>query len=975
MTDVQNVIQVLEQSLTPQYAKEAGTLLKSMEAQQGFAITLLHVIANNNVALPVRLAGALYFKNLIKRKWINENGEYQIPLEDVNMIKAEIVSLMITLPDSLQIQIGEAISLIAESEFPDMWSGLIDELISKLTLDDLQVNKGVLKVAHSIFKRWRPLFRSDELFLEIKMVLDKFAVPFLEMLKNIDIMIDASVQDASKLKLLFENLLVLIKIYYDLNCQDIPEFFEDNIQIGMTILFKYLKFHSPLLEDESEDDETDLVIQVKVNICELIQLYTTRYEDEFKKFIEPSIQIVWDLLNNTSTQPKNDILVSKSLQYMTCVVNLPNFKHLFANEDSIKQITEKIILPNIKLRESDLEMFEDDPIEYTRRDLEGSDIDSRRRSATEFLKSLKEADETLVTNIIMNYINYYIGVYNEDPTNNWKFKDIAIYLFCSIASKGSITSSAGITSTNLLVDVIKFFGEFIYPDLVGNVASPILKVDSIKYIYIFRNQLTKEQLIETLPLLTTNFSDINYVVYTYTSITIEKIFSLRNPMNHQELLFKKSDFSPEVLNNLLISLFKLITNLGTTPEKLSENEFLMKCIMRILLISEDALSNSITSVLQELIKIVDAISKNPSNPKFSHYTFECICIILRNYQSNIPHFFETLKGTLFNILGQDIQEFIPYSFQILAYIIENYPKTAAIPPEYEQLVKPLCSPQVWEFKGNIPAVKRLLSSIVRYNPGHFNSTEYITPVLGVFQKLVSSKIHDTLGFELLENILIFIDINFIQNFLNEIFIILLTRLKNFKTDKFVKRFIVFLCKISCLQINNNNIPNPLNRNNWSSNRLVAIFESIQGGLFEQILTNFVLMMINQFNNITDKKLLVLGLTNIVADNTHVLSAEAMNKTMREVVLLLNSTSIQNYKAADDNYEMLLEIDNEDLSFGSSFNKLNIIQLKPLDPIDFVKDKASLVVLFKENASKIQPIVDQLKTTDQECFQVLNSLGL
>lgn len=975
MTEVQNVVQVLEQSLTPQYAKDAGNLLKSMESQKGFAITLLHVVANNAVALSVRLAGALYFKNLVKRKWINENGEYQIPIEDVNMIKTEIISLMITLPDSLQIQIGESISLIAESEFPDLWSGLIDELISKLTLDDLQVNKGVLKVAHSIFKRWRPLFRSDELFLEIKMVLDKFATPFIEMLKNVDMMVDANLQDASKLKLLFENLLVLVKIYYDLNCQDIPEFFEDNIQVGMNILFKYLKFHSSLLEDDSEDDEMDLVILVKINICELIQLYTTRYEDEFKKFIEPSIQIVWDLLNNISAQQKNDILVSKSLQYMTCVVNLPNFKHLFANEESIKQITEKIILPNITLRESDLEMFEDDPIEYTRRDLEGSDIDSRRRSATEFLKSLKEADETLVTNIIMTYINYYISVYNEDPANNWKFKDIAIYLFCSIASKGSITSSAGITSTNILVDVIKFFGEFIYPDLVGNVASPILKVDSIKYVYIFRNQLTKEQLIETLPLLTTNFSDINYVVYTYTSITIEKIFSLRNPMDHQKLLFKKSDFSVDVLNNLLVSLFKLIFNLGTTPEKLSENEFLMKCIMRILLISEDTLGNSIISVLQELIKIVEIIAKNPSNPKFSHYSFECICIILKNYPTNMAHFFETLKGTMFSILGQDIQEFIPYSFQILAYILENYPKSETVPVEYEQLVKPLCSPQVWEYKGNIPAVKRLLSSIVRYNPGYFSTAENITPVLGVFQKLVSSKLHDTLGFELLENILIFVDINYLQNFLNEVFIILLTRLKNFKTDKFVKRFVVFLCKMSCLQINNNNIPNPLNKNGWNSSRIVSIFESIQSGLFEQLLSNFVLAMVSQFNNITDKKLLVLGLTNIVVDNYQVLSGDVVNSTMREVILLLNSTSIQNYKTVDDNYEMLMEIDNDDLAFGSNFNKLNIIQVKALDPIDFITFKNALLVAFRESVSKIGPVINQLKSSDQECFQILSSLEL
>jgi exportin-2 (importin alpha re-exporter) len=973
MADLQGVAQVLEQSLNPNYAKDAENVLKSMETQTGFPITLLHVVANNNVQASIRLAGALYFKNLVKRKWINENGEYQISMQDVEMIKSEIISLMILLPDSLQIQIGEAISLIAESEFPNLWGSLIDELVSKLTLNDLIVNKGVLKVAHSIFKRWRPLFRSDELFTEIKMVLDKFAVPFLEMLKNIDLLIDSNLQDSSKLKILFENLLLLVKIYYDLNCQDIPEFFEDNIDQGINILLKYLKFRSSLLEDANEDDEMDLVIQVKINICELIQLYTTRYEEEFKKYIELSIQIVWDLLNNISIQPKNDILVSKALKFMTCVVSSPNFKQLFNNEDSIKQITEKIILPNIKLRESDLEMFEDDPIEFTRRDLEGSDVDSRRRSANEFLRSLKESNETLITNIMMSYINHYLITYSESPTNNWKYKDIAIYLFCSIASKGSITSSTGISSTNLLVDVIKFFGEYIYPDLIGNVSNPILKVDSIKYIYIFRNQLTKEQLLETLPLLTSNFNDNSYVVYTYTSITIEKILSLRNPMNHQELLFNKTDLSNEVLNNLLMNLFKLIFKMGTTPEKLSENEFLMKCIMRILLISEDLLNNTIIEILQELIKIIEIISKNPSNPRFSHYSFESICIILKNYQNNIKTFFEILKNPLFSILGQDIQEFIPYSFQILSYILEIYPINDELPIEYEQLIKPLCSPQVWEFKGNIPAVKRLLSAIIKFKPTLFSNNENITPILGIYQKLISSKVNDTLGFEFLENILINFEINNLTPFLNEIFIILLTRLKNFKTDKFVKRFIIFISKLSSLELNIE-----LNKNKWTSTVIIGIFEQIQNGLFEQILNNFILPMINKFNNLTDKKILVVGLTNLVVENYQTLNNDAIIKIFNELLKLLSSESIKNYKSIDENLEIMLEIDNDELTFGSSFNQLNIIQLRPLDPIsNNIKDKNQLVDFFK---LKIQSIDNQflfqiIQQLEPECKVIINSLGM
>ena len=57
------------------------------------------------------------------------------------------------------------------------------DLVSRLTADNPTVNNGVLQVAHSIFKRWRPLYRSDELFTEINHVLGKFGNPFLALLE------------------------------------------------------------------------------------------------------------------------------------------------------------------------------------------------------------------------------------------------------------------------------------------------------------------------------------------------------------------------------------------------------------------------------------------------------------------------------------------------------------------------------------------------------------------------------------------------------------------------------------------------------------------------------------------------------------------------------------------------------------------------------------------------------------------------
>ena len=100
------------------------------------------------------------------------------------------------------------------------------------------------------------------------------------------------------------------------------------------------------------------------------------------------------------------------------------------------------------LRESDMELFEDEPIEFIRRDLEGSDNDTRRRAATDFLRTLSQQIEEQVTSVVSQYIDHYLAEYAKDPSGNWKSKDTAIYLFSSIAAKGVVTAAKGVQTTN-----------------------------------------------------------------------------------------------------------------------------------------------------------------------------------------------------------------------------------------------------------------------------------------------------------------------------------------------------------------------------------------------------------------------------------------------------------------------------------------------------------------------------------------------
>lgn len=139
-------------------------------------------------------------------------------------------------------------------------------------------------------------------------------------------------------------------------------------------------------------------------------------------------------------------------------------------------------------READEELFEDNPEEYIRKDIEGSDIDTRRRSACDLVRGLCKFYEQLVTNIFSQYVNVMLQQYSQNPKENWKSKDAAIYIVTSLAAKKS-TAKHGTTETNQLVNLVDFFRSQIAPDLASpNIDEhPVLKADAIKYMITFRN--------------------------------------------------------------------------------------------------------------------------------------------------------------------------------------------------------------------------------------------------------------------------------------------------------------------------------------------------------------------------------------------------------------------------------------------------------------------------------------------------------
>lgn len=63
------------------------------------------------------------------------DGNYKIPLDEVQTIKGRLIGLMIASPANIQSQLGEAVSIIADSDFWERWDTLTHVTICQCELD------------------------------------------------------------------------------------------------------------------------------------------------------------------------------------------------------------------------------------------------------------------------------------------------------------------------------------------------------------------------------------------------------------------------------------------------------------------------------------------------------------------------------------------------------------------------------------------------------------------------------------------------------------------------------------------------------------------------------------------------------------------------------------------------------------------------------------------------------------------------
>jgi len=102
-------------------------------------------------------------------------------------------------------------------------------------------------------------------------------------------------------------------------------------------------------------------------------------------------------------------------------------------------------------------------------------------------------------------------------------------------------------------------------------------------------------------------------------------------------------------------------------------------------------------------------------------------------------------------------EFMPYVFQLFAALLEARPD-GPLSDYYKGLIGPVLTPQLWESRGNVPALSRLLSSMIPRAAADIVANGQLEQILGIFQNLLASKKTELFSFDILETVVTSFDV-------------------------------------------------------------------------------------------------------------------------------------------------------------------------------------------------------------------------
>ena len=771
----------------------------------------LSQIVSTDSPVELRQAAAVNFKNYVKFHWVpKEDGDggaaappAAIPDPEKAQVRGLITGLMLAAPPIVRAQLAEALALIGATDFPGRWPELLPDLITRLETGPPHAVHGVLETANAIYKRYRGTFMTPSLSAE----LDYSQALVRPLLAALEGALDRARGAAAVLAsapgeaeavaaatLALSTARLAVRVFFSLNSPGLTEDFEAALPAWMAALHAALTLPPPPGTAPADPDAEAPTDALRRAVCEAATLFLEVNEDEFAPFLPPFARDVWALLVGLAPSPGCDGLAMAATRFLTGVAKSVH-SSLFGAEGALAQVCGSVVLPALRLRPEAEELFEFNYVEYIRRDAEGGDADTRRRAATELVRALAARFPEAVTAELSGLVGGLLATAGAGGPDGWRAKDCAVYLVSALAARAR-TSGGGVAGTTALVDVPDFFGRQVAPELharatalgagaaapplppgatpcpAGTIGPDLLAADALRFATLFRATLPTPALLALLPPAIACLGAPANVLHSYAALFVDRLLSSRVPAAGAAAggaagalapagaqpppgtpRVTPADLAPH-LAPLLDALFAALD----LPDS-GENEYLMRAIVRVLSAAGGpAIVPAAPTVLARLAALLGRAAANPGHPGFTHALFEAVaCLVAQASPAGEPAL-AALEAALFPaltvILRDDVEDFHPYTFQVLAQLAEARPAVpgggggapggppSPLPPAYLSLLGPLLAPAFWERPANVPSLARFLRALLLRAGGAVVAGGQLEAVLGVLQKLVSTRAAD-----------------------------------------------------------------------------------------------------------------------------------------------------------------------------------------------------------------------------------------
>jgi exportin-2 (importin alpha re-exporter) len=382
-------------------------------------------------------------------------------------------------------------------------------------------------------------------------------------------------------------LKLLLRIFYQLNFQDLHPKFEDNLKEWMSIhqhVFQ-LQIDLKLLGGQ------DLILfKCKGESMRCILLYVQKYKEDFQALIHTFSQEIWQMCTLTDQDSKFDKIVINAIKYFKQLVVWQDMRGYFT--ENFKTLVDVLIVPNLMIQQVDITKFKIEPQSYIDTFFDQADLNSRRHVTIDLLRCLSKNYKDQLLQYIQNIIPAYLGILQTQGCDQQQ--EITLLNLVIDSSLQAYRAIDGVTLLNFTPEVIDYVYQNIMKGTIGaiyqalsqnqqtlveSLFQPIFVSTYIRFIFYYRHYIPKNEILELIKFCSLCLQTQSQCLQQISCYTIEALFALQDGDLRDYTQPKKYFFSE---NNIEPQVEDILHNLSSYSQKLQDTEYyLLKALYQI----------------------------------------------------------------------------------------------------------------------------------------------------------------------------------------------------------------------------------------------------------------------------------------------------------------------------------------------------------------------------------------------------------